>query len=193
MRKPHANSVLKTLPDETQDRIAGWCAEDTLSSAVSRCSAELQLKTSVSSMGDFFAWWKLKQKFAAADSASKAAEELLAKIDPAASAEKLQAFGQLMFLEKAIAADKNEDFVSLSMAGVRSRELTAKIAGDRLKYEQKERELKLAQAKYRRETCKLFLEWHDKEQAKQIATGGGTNAEKIEALGRAMFGADWDE
>src|SRR5688500_13402208 len=129
MRKPHAKSRLKLLPEETQALIADWCAQDTLESAVSRCASELQLMTNRSSMGEFFAWRTLKAQYAAANNAAANAEELLKKVDPAASAEKLRAFGQLMFMHKAVASENTEDFVGLTIADVKNRELAAKVEG----------------------------------------------------------------
>ena len=72
MRKPHAKSKLKNLPADVQARIADWCAQDSLESAVSRCSAELAIETNRSSMSEFFAWWNLRQTFGQADARAKA-------------------------------------------------------------------------------------------------------------------------
>lgn len=62
-----------------------------------------------------------------------------------------------------------------------------------LQRSQKDREaLKLDQARFRRETCELFLQWAADQRAKDIAAGPASNAEKIEQLGALMFGEDWD-
>jgi hypothetical protein len=61
-----------------------------------------------------------------------------------------------------------------------------------LQRSQKDREaLKLDQARFRRETCELFLQWAADQRAKDIAAGPASNAEKIEQLGALMFGEDW--
>lgn len=52
--------------------------------------------------------------------------------------------------------------------------------------------LALNKKKFRRQTCKDFLDWYGDARAREIAEGSGSKAEKIEALGRAMF-PDWDE
>lgn len=52
----------------------------------------------------------------------------------------------------------------------------------------------LNRQKFQRDTCKLFLEWHESEEAKRIAAQPGTTqAQKIELLGQAMFGEDWGQ
>ena len=61
------------------------------------------------------------------------------------------------------------------------------------KLEAKREELALDKNRFRRETCELFVEWCVNEQAKAIATGTGDNSQKIEQLGRLMFGADWED
>lgn len=55
----------------------------------------------------------------------------------------------------------------------------------------KREDQKLDHARFQRETCKLFLEWFQNEQAKAIATSTETNSAKIEKLGQAMFGDSW--
>lgn len=65
----------------------------------------------------------------------------------------------------------------------------ADIAREQLK--QKNRELELAETRFQRETCNLFLKWNADERARQVAAGQGSNEEKIEQLGQIMFGQDW--
>ena len=57
----------------------------------------------------------------------------------------------------------------------------------------KKSELSLSERKFQRETCDLFLKWQEDQRAREIAAGGGTHSEKIEALGRAMFGDTWED
>jgi hypothetical protein len=40
--------------------------------------------------------------------------------------------------------------------------------------------------KFQRQTCELFLKWHNNQQALSIATGPGTNDDKIQALLKFM-------
>ena len=41
-------------------------------------------------------------------------------------------------------------------------------------------------------TCEAFLKWFADKRAREIVEGSGSNAEKIERLGQAMFGEDWE-
>lgn len=75
----------------------------------------------------------------------------------------------------------------LTMIGALLRELTNH---GRLKAQQGA--LALDTARYQRETCGLFLQWSEDKRAREIAAGTGSQAEKIEALGRAMFGDTWE-
>jgi predicted O-linked N-acetylglucosamine transferase (SPINDLY family) len=47
-------------------------------------------------------------------------------------------------------------------------------------------------AKFRRETCELFVKWFDDQRAKNIMASSESNATKIEQLGKAMFQELWD-
>lgn len=51
--------------------------------------------------------------------------------------------------------------------------------------------LDLDRAKYQRDTCELFLKWYADKAASDIASGSGDRTEKIEALGKLIFGEDW--
>lgn len=51
--------------------------------------------------------------------------------------------------------------------------------------------LELERSKFQRQTCELFLKWHDNHRARNIVDGPGTSEEKIEKLGQAMFGDLW--
>ncbi len=56
---------------------------------------------------------------------------------------------------------------------------------------QKDEELAMAREKFQRDTCTLFLKWHEDQRAAEVAAGTGTNSDKIEALGQLMFGETW--
>lgn len=50
----------------------------------------------------------------------------------------------------------------------------------------------LDRSKFQRETAELFLKWFADQTAKEIASSNATHADKIEQLGQAMFGPDWN-
>lgn len=53
--------------------------------------------------------------------------------------------------------------------------------------------LALSRQKFQRETCKLFLDWYDDQQAKTVVGDPSLNNDaKTEALGRLMFRDLWD-
>src|SRR5581483_8167837 len=57
-----------------------------------------------------------------------------------------------------------------------------------VKLAQSERALNLAEAKFQRETAKLFLKWYADKRAAEIAEGKGKSDVKIEQLRLLMFG-----
>jgi hypothetical protein len=71
------------------------------------------------------------------------------------------------------------------------------LAGDLMKTalaaaaeERKEKEFHLSQESFRRQTCELFLEWQQNQEAQRIAASPSTHAEKLDQLYRAMFGEE---
>lgn len=53
-------------------------------------------------------------------------------------------------------------------------------------------ELRLAQDRFRRETAELFIRWAADQRAREIADAKGVGTEeKIEQLGKLMFGEEW--
>jgi hypothetical protein len=66
-----------------------------------------------------------------------------------------------------------------------------RLGVDRQRLRQLEEQLALARQKFQRETCELFLRWRSDERTRAIADGPGSNDEKVEQLGRAMFGDLW--
>ena len=94
--------------------------------------------------------------------------------------------------ERMLAISKVVDEVSKALANVRkgdhSRE---KLDLERARLGQTGEALALEQKKFQRQTCDLFLKWYESEQAKQVAAAPVSNGEKIEKLGKLMFGEDW--
>lgn len=94
--------------------------------------------------------------------------------NPDITQEQLDRIGLKLFTTLSIRRRDTKSFVSLQRS-------------------QKEREsLKLDQARFRRETCELFLQWAADQRARDIAASPTSNAEKIQQLGALMFGEDWD-
>lgn len=63
---------------------------------------------------------------------------------------------------------------------------------DRERLAQDAQSLELDRQKFQRTTCELFLTWAADQRAKDIAAApGASNSQKIEAIGKLMFGEDW--
>lgn len=70
---------------------------------------------------------------------------------------------------------------------------------DRVKLQQsaqsielKRKEVALDEKRFQRTTCELFIKWADDKKVKEVIESRATNAEKIEKLGQAIFGEDWE-
>jgi hypothetical protein len=59
------------------------------------------------------------------------------------------------------------------------------------KIAQADQKLELERKRYQRQTAQLFIEWHGDKRAREIVESRDGNAEKLEKLGRAIFGEDW--
>jgi len=55
----------------------------------------------------------------------------------------------------------------------------------------KEGEASLERIRFQRDTCDLFLKWSADQRAADIASSNASNSDKIESLGRLMFGDAW--
>lgn len=52
--------------------------------------------------------------------------------------------------------------------------------------------LTIARQKFQRETCELFVKWSEDQRARDIAGSKGIGSnEKVDQLGKLMFGEDW--
>lgn len=84
------------------------------------------------------------------------------------------------------------DALTLALSRLRAGDHTAeKLRLTTLRLDQTAELLALEKQKFQRTTCELFLKWRDDQRAKNISEGPGTNEEKIEQLGQAMFGDLW--
>lgn len=84
------------------------------------------------------------------------------------------------------------DALTLALSRLRAGDHTAeKLRLTTLRLDQTAELLALEKQKFQRTTCELFLKWRDDQRAKTISEGPGTNEEKIEQLGQAMFGDLW--
>ena len=73
-------------------------------------------------------------------------------------------------------------------AGDRGR---ARLEMQRRKLDQRDAMIELERQRYRRETTILFEGWYKSRKTREIVESRANNREKIEQLGRAIFGEDW--
>lgn len=94
--------------------------------------------------------------------------------------------------DKQLGPEQLSDIIE-DLAKLRATDIAKQRADqDALKIGQKDVELKLARQKFQRETAELFLKWHSNQRATEIASSSLSNADKIETLGKQMFGDLWE-
>lgn len=171
-RKPRSDAKLKTLPPERQEQIAEYALSHSLVE-VRAWLAEDGLVTSVGALSEFLSWFLLRQQLRQNESTVESVLNQLQEQRPDLTEGQLFAAGQSFF--SALAIEQRD-----SKSWKRTQDLL--IKRDLLRLEER---------KFQRETCELFLRWHEDQQARAIAGSAGTNADKIERLGELMFGEDW--
>jgi hypothetical protein len=192
MRKPQGNSKLKTLPPEVQARIADWCAQDTLESAVSRCASELSppVQTNRDSMGKFYRWWRdtqetavrketLEHLFRRADVNAKAVAGMLK--ESGATEDQIARADQLVFTLQASSVEDKELFIELEKLRIARESAEHKARMDVAKLQQKQEELKLAERRVK------LLEDREKK-AREVMVDAALSAEEKEKRIKAVFG-----
>src|ERR1043166_6474655 len=184
MRKPRSDSKLLNLPEEQQAQLAEWLLQGMPYHKVRELVAkDFKIDTSLGALSDFYqqvcSVHLLKRRQDAVRVANLIGDE-------AERSKNIDA--------GIIAALKQKAFEVLGNPQAGAEEIMF-IIGQFLKLRDqdiKTEQVALSRKKFQRETTELFLKWFDDKRAKQIASGGGTRAEKIEQLGRAMF-EDWEE
>lgn len=180
-RKIRSDAVLLNLPEERQEQIWEWCRKpsekdgdgNTIPGTGGFAHARAQLaadglKVSLRSLSSFFSVYRLKLDMETVENIREAVET------QTGDARLARTTAETVFMNIAIARQDPKTFA-----------VAAKAQDSRESLRQSDR-------KFQRETCALFLEWSENEAAKRIATSGLSHAEKIEQLGREMYGEAWD-
>ncbi len=194
-RKVRRDARLKDLPAENREAVRSWLEQDGWQSCCARCLSELQIPTGKTALYEAIAFWETQDNLNQAFAFRDAQVELMRKFRPD-DAKIAREYGEFMLLQAANQAKDKDIFTAAAMAQDSRRRLDQ---GDKLgeqrgvRLEQHAEGLKLEKQKFQRQTCELYLKWSGDQRVKEIATGGGTNAEKIEALGQMMFGEEWSE
>ena len=142
------------------------------------------LKVSVTALSGFFNSLPMRTRYAslvAAQQAETAKAELPANIEEATR----ERIAQTMF-----------EMAHLNLGESQKLQLIAlqqNKEGMKGNYELKKAKLDLDRQKYQRLTVKNFFDWYEDKTAREIATSNMSQADKIEKLGQAMFGEDWED
>jgi hypothetical protein len=191
-RKPRRDAKLLGLPEKDRRLVAGWLQSDGWQACLQRIATQLHIECGKSALYAALAFWESEER------RDRVRAKALEQIESEAQEKGYTPQQRMAALDRRMAEifaadDKHEDYQQARYLMIADESARTKAELERLKIAQKDRDQVLASKKFRRETCELFLEWFDKEAAKQIATSGATNAEKIEQLGLAMFGEDWKQ
>jgi hypothetical protein len=187
MAKVRCDAKLKSLPAPLQVQV--WDilkAAGITPAAMQRIRQELGVPVgSIRTLSEFYHWYdspgqRIAREIETAGSVTALVVERMRQNSPVASEEELFRLGQRIFAERAIALQDPDTWVKTQAAG-----------RDKEKVVLKGQELALAQQKFQRETCEMFIKWAADEQARSIANSGATHADKIERLGQLMFGEGW--
>jgi hypothetical protein len=171
-RKPRSDAHLKTLPLDRQQDIADYARDHSLQE-IKAWLSEDGVITSVGALSQFLSWHSLKSQLAQNESTVESVLAQLKETRPELTEEELFAAGQAFF----------------SAMAIETRDAKTWKRTQDLKF--KRELMALEREKFQRDTCDLFLKWYSDEQARTIAGSTQTNSEKIERLGKLMFGEEW--
>lgn len=213
-RKVRPEAVLKNLLRPAQELVVEWSHQPPQKDADgdpipetggiafallqlrdhARAASRPELAVSQSTLYAFLQWYALEQDL---EISFEREQQVLAKTGDAKLA---RSAGETLLMRLGLATQSPKLIQSAAQIADsrRSLDLEEKSGQTKAKHKerslaQKDQEIEMAAKKFQRDTCSLFLEWFDKETAKQIATSGATNSEKIDQLGLAMFGEDWKQ
>jgi len=172
-KKPRSDSPLRTLPEDVQEQVIVWLKEKPQAEVRRLVKDAYGFAPSDGALSGFWSWFHLRRQLARNSAVTESLVAELAQRNPDLSPDALLEAGQAFFSALAVEQQDAKAWTETQKIGIARQQLA------------------LDQAKFRRETCALFMKWAEDQRAKEIALGAGTNAEKIEALGQLMFGEDW--
>jgi hypothetical protein len=137
MRKPRADSVLKTLHPKRQRELWQWCQSHSYEEVVARVKAEWQLETSVASLSEFYSWYPFTKQLEEFQSlAAQVRADLEANPDLHLDDEAVSKAGQAIFENLATRSLDPKLFIELRRLRQKDRDQVAQ-----------ERKLKLLEAR----------------------------------------------
>lgn len=171
-KKPRADSVLKTLPEDRQAAIVDYARDHSLPETVAWLRAD-GLRTSATALSLFLSWFGLQQQLRRNESTVEVLLQKAMTTRPDWTPEQIQQTGQAFFSALALEQQDSKIWYLTQQVGL------------------KKEQLNLDRQKFQRETVELFLKWRQDKQAEVIASSNAPHAEKIESIGKQMFGELW--
>lgn len=139
-------------------------------------------------LGGYRDWLRQREKVESLKTLSAYASQLAGAGGSLSEGAAAIAGGKILELIESMDEENMEKLVS-SLASLRSSEAAALNAKTNIaKLAQKDRELTLAEATFRRQTAELFIKWLASEEAKQIAGGSEPKRVRVDKLVQLMFG-----
>lgn len=185
-RKVRPEARLLNLPEEQQSQLAEWLLSGMpYHAAKAAVAKEFGVPCSLASLSRFYAevcvpvlLRRRSQAVAAADEVAAAAQATPGRFDAAT----IDALRQKAFELAVSPLASAKDIKSVTMLLLKNNEQDIR-----------RQELELQRAKFRRETAELFLEYCEDLRAKEVVASSAPRSEKLDELGRIMFGDLWEE
>ncbi len=174
-RKVRADATLKMLPEQRQQDIFEWL--NTAGNTFARCVEWLRqdgLQTSKRALSDWYSWYALRLKFKETERDTLNFQELVQEEMPELPQEKVTQLGSAYFNMQAIKQGNPELFLMIQGA-------QHKAKMDVLKYQQRERELVIAERRVRLLEAK-------QEKAKKVLSDEELTPEQRDAKLKQIFG-----
>ena len=143
MRKPHARSVLKTLPADRQAAIFEHLQQHTLEETEAWLATQ-EVDTNRSSLSDFYAWYPLAAKLQSASQMGDAVKDILRELPELNLDEhQLSKAGQAIFESEALKAGDSKLY--LSLRGLRQTDRSLDLAEESAKTKGRQKDLQIGQ------------------------------------------------
>jgi hypothetical protein len=179
IRKIRSDAILKRLGEERQAEIADYARTHPRAEVVAWLRRS-GLRTSTAAVSNFLAWWRMREQFRRFEQNSLNLIEQLKRDRPQMGAEEREDWANEFFQLQAIGTNDATTFLSLAVA-------RAEAKARSMELELSKKRLDLDKRRFVHSVIKAI----EDRKAIEIATSGMSHGEKIERLGKVLFGADW--
>lgn len=181
-KKPRADAKLLTLPKDVHRQVAERLDRESQAKVRAWLLETHQVEVSGSTLSTFYQWWH-SQRFL--EEVRTSADQFRLDLEALRSAggiqidnEAISSVAQAYFEQRALRMDDPKTFFLLRMNSQKDEALRVK-----------REELALAKRKFQFSAAKAVLQ--HAEKVRPIIDGPGSEDEKTEKLGQAIFGEDW--